>query len=181
VTTPEHEIADVRARAERVHARADVDAALDRIAAQITTDFAHDDPILLAVLVGGMYPAVELARRLAFPFRMDCVHATRYQGGLAGGTIAWRTAPRLDLAQRNVVVVDDILDEGHTLQAVVEECRRRGAARVASAVLVRKRHARPAVGHADYCGLDVDDRYVFGCGMDYKEYFRGLPEIWAVP
>lgn len=181
MTASEREIADVRARAERVHARADVEAALDRMAVQITADFATADPILLAVLVGGMYPAVELARRLAFPFRMDCVHATRYQGGLAGGTIAWRTEPRLELAGRHVVVVDDILDEGYTLHAVVEECRRRGAARVASAVLVRKRHARPVIVHADYCGLEVDDRYVFGCGMDYKEYFRGLPEIWAAP
>ena len=79
-----------------------------------------------------------------------------------------------------MLVVDDILDEGHTLAHVMDECARQGAARVMSAVLVRKHHDRPTVGRADFFGLDVGDRYVFGCGMDYKEYFRGLPAIYAV-
>jgi hypoxanthine phosphoribosyltransferase len=150
------------------------------MAADIAAALGASDPVLIAILMGGMYPAVQLAARLDFPHQLDCVHATRYRGQLAGGEIEWRSSPRLPLGGRVVLVVDDILDGGHTLARVMEECERLGAARVLSAVLVRKLHARAAVGRADWCGLEVDDRYVFGCGMDYKEYFRGLPDIYAV-
>jgi hypoxanthine phosphoribosyltransferase len=178
--SPAAEIAAVRARAECVYTSAQVEGAFDRMAADLGAALGGSDPVLIAVLMGGMYPAVQLARRLEFPYQLDCVHATRYRGRVAGGEIEWRSPPRLPLDGRVVLVVDDILDEGHTLARVMEECARRGAARVLSAVLVRKRHPRTRVGRVDWCGLEVDDRYVFGCGMDYKEYFRGLPALYAV-
>jgi hypoxanthine phosphoribosyltransferase len=174
------DIADVRARAECVHTPAQVDAAFDRMATEIGAAIGGSDPVLVAILMGGMYPVVQLARRLDFPYQLDCVHATRYRGRLSGGEVDWRSPPRLPLGGRVVLVVDDILDEGHTLTRVMEECGRLGAARVLSAVLVRKLQAGATVGRADWVGLEVDDRYVFGCGMDYKEYFRALPAIYAV-
>ena len=81
----------------------------------------------------------------------------------------------------SVLIVDDILDEGLTLDAIVGYCRQQGAKEVHSAVLVEKNHARRA-NHisATFTGLQVDDRYVFGCGMDYKGYMRNLPEIYAI-
>lgn len=80
-----------------------------------------------------------------------------------------------------MLVIDDIFDEGDTLKAIVAEVRRQGAAAVYSAVLVNKRHDRKAAGlTVDFVGLEVPDRYVFGCGMDYKEYWRNLPAIYAV-
>jgi hypoxanthine phosphoribosyltransferase len=174
------EIAEVRARAQCVYTRAQVDAAFDRLAAEIGATLSGSNPLLVAVLVGGMYPAVQLGMRFGFPYQLDYAHATRYRGQLSGGAVQWRSEPHLPLAGRVVLVVDDILDEGFTLAQVMQECARLGAAQVLSAVLVRKIHARPTIGHADYYGLEVGDRYVFGCGMDYKEYFRGLPEIYAV-
>jgi hypoxanthine phosphoribosyltransferase len=174
------EIADVRARAQCMYTRAEVDAAFDRMAADISTALSGSNPLLLAVLVGGMYPVVQLAMRLSFPYQLDSAHVTRYRGQLTGGDVEWRSQPRLPVAGRVVLVVDDILDEGVTLAQVMRECTRLGATRVLSAVLARKRHPRPTIGRADYHGLEVGDRYVFGCGMDYKEYFRGLPEIYAV-
>jgi hypoxanthine phosphoribosyltransferase len=174
------EIAEVRTRAQCLYTPAQVDAAFDGLARELAGALAGADPVLVAVLLGGMYPAVQLARRLDFPYQLDYAHATRYQGGLAGGALEWRARPRAPLAGRSVLVVDDILDEGHTLAEVMAECGRQGAARVLSAVLVRKRHARPTVGRADFHGLEVGDRYVFGCGMDYKGYFRGLPAIYGV-
>ena len=175
------EIADVRARAECVHTPVQVDAAFDRMATEIGAAIGGSDPVLLAILMGGMYPVVQLAKRLDFPYQLDSVHATRYRGRLSGGEVDWRSPPHLPLAGRVVLVIDDILDEGHTLARVMENCAWLGAARVLSAVLVRKLHGRETVGRADWCGLEVDDRYVFGCGMDYKEYFRALPAIYAVP
>lgn len=174
------EIARVRATATRLYTRAEVDEAFDRLGTQIAAALAGAEPLIVAVMVGGMYPALQIAARLPFPCRLDYLHATRYRGQLAGGELQWRTRPRLTLTGRIVLVVDDIVDEGHTLAQVTAECRRLGAASVLSAVLVRKVHDRAPASQADFCGLTVGDHYVFGCGMDYKEYFRALPEIYAV-
>lgn len=172
----------VRSESELVHAPDEVQRALDRMAAAVTERLDGSDPVLVAVMTGGMIPAVWLSTRLAFPHQLDYAHATRYVGGTRGGDLRWRARPRLPLAGRRVLVVDDILDEGITLTAIAAYCREQGASQVLTAVLVRKRHDRAARGvGADFIGLEVPDRYVFGCGMDYHEYFRELAGIYALP
>lgn len=167
--------------AECLHSAAAVEAALDRMAAAITRDFRDRNPLVLTVLTGGIVVTGHLLTRLDFPLQLDYLHATRYQGGTHGGELAWIAHPRFPLAGRHLLIVDDILDEGLTLQAVVAHCRASGAASVATAVLVRKRHDRRPPGvEADYVGLEVEDRYVFGFGMDYHDYHRNLPAIYAV-
>jgi len=139
------------------------------------------NPALLSKWTGAMIPATWLVQRLDFPLELDYVHATRYQGGTVGAELDWLVRPRAQLRGRCVLVVDDILDEGVTLAAIVEYCRAAGARAVYSCVLVQKRHERPRALHeADFTGLTVDDRYVFGCGMDYHGYLRNLPAIYAV-
>jgi hypoxanthine phosphoribosyltransferase len=176
------ELMRVMQRAEMVHDRASVAAALDRLAREITDAVGTQDPILLTVMTGALIPAAWLSTRLQFPHRLDYCHATRYRGATRGGDLAWLARPRLDLDDQCVLVIDDILDEGHTLHAIRDYCRDRGAGQVLLAVLVRKRHdrCRPDV-HADFVGLEVPDRYVFGCGMDYQEHFRNLDAIYALP
>lgn len=172
---------EVLARSEMIHSPGAVQTALDRMARNIDESMARSDPVLLAVMTGGMVPAVWLSSRLNFPHQMDYVHATRYVGGTRGGQLAWRARPGNDLEGRAVLVVDDILDEGITLRAIVDYCRQAGAREVRVAVLVQKRHDRNLTGLVpDFKGLDVPDRYVFGCGMDYREYFRNLPAIYAL-
>lgn len=171
----------VRERARCVHDAAAVSMALDRQACAITEQMSQSDPLLLAVMTGGMWPTVELSRRLIFPHGVDYLHATRYRGARRGGEIQWRVWPDQAIEGRNVLIVDDILDEGHTLAAVKDACSAAGAHSVRTAVLVVKRNPRrsPDVG-VDFHALEVDDVYVFGCGMDIAEYWRGLPEIYAV-
>ena len=112
---------------------------------------------------------------------MDYLHATRYRGEAGGDKLTWHARPRAPMTARHVLVVDDIHDEGPTLQAIVEYCREQGAASVVSAVLVEKRHDRRVAGaHADIIGLEVEDRYIFGFGMDYRGGLRHLPEIYAL-
>jgi len=159
----------------------EVQAALDRMATAISADLEGSDPLLLCVMNGGLYTMAELARRLAFPLQMDYLQATRYRGRTTGSEVAWLARPQHALRNRHLLVVDDILDEGQTLAAILQYCRDAGAASVRSAVLVQKRHQRLADGvRADYVGLQVPDRYVFGCGMDYHDYLRNLPSIHAV-
>jgi hypoxanthine phosphoribosyltransferase len=115
-----------------------------------------------------------------FPLDFDYLHVTRYRDRTVGGTIYWRVEPRLALAGRTVVVLDDILDEGHTLAAIRERVLAAGAARCLAAVLCEKDLGRPKPARADFTGVTVPDRYVFGCGMDVRGMWRNLPAIYAV-
>ena len=164
-----------------LHGPADIRRALDRMAAEISQRLAGRLPVVLCILNGGIIPTGHLLTRLAFPLETDYLHASRYRGRTTGESVQWICEPEISLRGRDVLVVDDILDEGHTLKAIIEHCREAGAASVLSAVLVQKRHGRlvPEVA-ADFVGLEVGDRYVFGFGMDYKGYLRNLDGIYAL-
>lgn len=158
-----------------------VEAALDKMASEITTRLADSNPLILCVLTGAIIPTGHLLTRLDFPLEIDYIHATRYRGETSGGELHWLAQPQIDISGRVILIVDDILDEGHTLAGIIEHCRKQGAQDVYSAVLVDKHHDRRVSGlHADFVGLDVDDYYVFGYGMDYKGYLRNAPGIYAV-
>lgn len=171
---------DARRKARRLYSARDVARALDRMAAELTPVLEHSNPVVLAVMHGGAFTALELSRRFAFPHEFDYVHATRYRGEVRGRDLKWRMRPSKSLARRTVVVVDDILDHGTTLQALRRELERIGVAAQHSAVLVLKRVARRRAS-VDVHGLVVDDVYVFGSGMDYRGYWRELRGIYAVP
>ncbi|WP_445618908.1 hypoxanthine-guanine phosphoribosyltransferase [Kushneria sp. Sum13] len=158
-----------------------VERALDDMAERLTKSLSDSMPVFYCVMNGGLITTGHLLTRLGFPLEVDYLHATRYRGGLRGGELFWRVSPEVPMAGRHVVIVDDILDEGATLAAILEYCHQAGAASVSSAVLVEKMHDRKAVPDlkADYCGLEVEDRYVFGFGMDYKGYWRNAPGIFA--
>ncbi|WJW76757.1 hypoxanthine-guanine phosphoribosyltransferase [Thiohalobacter sp. IOR34] len=166
---------------DQLYSPAEIEATLDRLAGEISARLAGSNPIVLSVMTGGLVFAGRLLPRLQFPLQLDYLHATRYRGGTRGGELHWFCRPTLPLSGRTLLILDDILDEGLTLEAILDDCRRAGAAAVYSAVLVRKCHDRCA-DHvcADFVGLEVEDRYVFGCGMDYHDYHRNLPGIHAV-
>ena len=156
-------------------------AALDRLAGEINSALGDTELLVVCVLTGGLVAVGQLLPRLRSPLQVDFVHATRYRGQTTGGAIHWLVEPRADLAGRTVLLIDDILDEGHTLAAIQDYCRGNGAQAVHTAVLIEKQHDRkhPDV-RADFIGLRVKDRYVFGYGMDYNEYLRNAPGIFAV-
>lgn len=167
--------------ADQLYSREQVEAALERLAAEISDAVGGLDPLLLCVMTGGLVPAAELFVRLKFPLQLDYLHATRYQGGTRGSELEWICAPSQPLRGRTVLVVDDILDEGLTLAAILDYCRAQGARAVYSVVLVEKQHQRRAGSlKADFVGLPVEDRYVFGYGMDYHGYLRNVQGIYAV-
>ncbi len=177
--TAEQALAVYRA-AECLHDAAAVDAAVDRLAAAISDALRDANPLVIAVLHGGLIPAGLLLPRLDFPLQVDYLHATRYRGETRGGELHWRAHPHVTLEGRTVLLVDDIYDEGHTLAAIHRYCVDAGAVRVWGAVLVDKRHDRKADYRPEFTGLEVPDRYVFGYGMDYKDYLRNAPGIFAV-
>lgn len=159
----------------------DVERAFERIAAGLQATIQSEDCVLLGVMMGGLLPLARLSALVRGDFVMDYCQVSRYRGAIRGGKLEWLQPPRVPLDGRTVVLIDDIFDEGITLDFVVRACRDLGAARVESAVLVRKRHDRAQVDmRPDHVGLEVGDHYVFGCGMDYQHRWRQLPAIYAL-
>jgi hypoxanthine phosphoribosyltransferase len=171
----------VLASADRLHDQRSIDAAIMAMAARIDIDYGGiDRPLLLTVMQGGLFFAGQLGLVVHQDFEFDYVHASRYRGTQGGG-LNWLREPVVAMAGRHVLLADDILDEGHTLLAIQQHCQAQGAASVRIAVLTEKRHDRRAPGiSADYCGLEVPDRYVFGYGMDWNGHGRNLPSIYAL-
>lgn len=180
-TLPNH-IRDVFAKSSILFPKAEVETALDKMAVEIHDRLADANPIFLCVVVGGIVPLGNLLPRLDFPLEVDYIHATRYSNKTVGAELVWKMIPQSSLKGRTVVIVDDILDGGVTLAEIVKFCREKGAKEVLTAVLVEKYNARLPEGlpSADFHGLQADNHYVFGYGMDYKGYLRNAPGIYVV-
>ena len=174
-------LARALAHADLLHDRAELERVIAAMGARVDAALAGERAVFLTVMNGALMFAGALALAVRTDLEFDYVHATRYRGATSGSELHWLREPTAALAGRSVLLVDDILDEGHTLKAVRDDCLRRGAARVLVACLCSKRHDRVAPGiAADFCGVELPDRYVFGFGMDYHEQGRNLPGIYAL-
>ena len=174
-------LAEALAASDIVHDRVAVAAAIARMAGELDARLGGREALFLTVLHGAMLFAGELALAMRSPLRFDTVHVTRYRGATHGGELLWKQRPGTPLAGRTVLLVDDILDEGHTLAALRDACRSEGATAVLIATLCTKPHGRCVPGLAsDVNGLLVPDRYVYGYGMDFREQGRNLPAIYAL-
>ena len=172
--------------AELIYNHNQVSVALDTLANNINAvveqyPLNKKPVIIISIMNGGLILTGHLLTRLLFPVQLDFIHATRYRNNTQGGEIEWKVKPQNVLLDRIVIVLDDILDEGYTLDAIIHFCEKEGAEKVFSAVLVDKKHDRRKPGvSCDFIGLEVDDKYVFGFGMDYKGYHRNLDGIYAL-
>jgi len=172
---------DIRSKADCLRSAEEVEAALSRLAREITERLEGTDPLVYCIMNGGLFVTGNLVGRLSFALELDYLHATRYGAQTRGGTLNWLVRPERSLEGRTVLLVDDILDEGVTLAEIIRYCKDAGAAQVYSAVLVDKLHDRKAVGiTADFVGLQVEDRFLFGCGMDIAGRWRNLPALYAM-
>lgn len=177
----EHDPMELLRRSTLLATREDVRAAVDRMAAEVNAWYGDTPIVMLIVMTGAVMPAAWLASRLKMPLMMDFVHATRYAGSTEGGEIEFRVPPRINLQGRDVLIVDDIYDIGLTLEMIEDYCHARHARSVNSAVLVRKIHDRPTTEKPPrFIGMDIEDKYIFGCGMDAYEHWRHLHEIRAL-
>ena len=171
----------VAARATCLYNERAVEEVIDGLAENISAALADKNPIVLTVMNGGLIFAAKLATRMNFPLQMDYLHASRYRDRTRGSDLEWKHYPETELADRTVLIVDDILDEGDTLAAIIDYVKEQDAAEVYSAVLVNKMHDRKTDGvRADFVGLEIEDHYLYGYGMDYRGYLRNAPGIYAV-
>jgi hypoxanthine phosphoribosyltransferase len=171
--------------ADLIYNADDISAALDKLASEISNQVRQEDDeqpiIVISVMNGGLVIAGHLLTRFQFPLLVDFIHATRYRNETTGGEMEWKVEPHQSIKNRTLLILDDILDEGYTLDAIINYCNENGAKKIISAVLVEKKHDRRKLGvQCDFTGLTVEDRYVFGFGMDYKGYHRNLNAVYAV-
>lgn len=176
-------------QAEELYDMFDIESALTIVASNIEKDLLafslnNQDagiPLVIGVMNGALMTMGCLLPKLNHLVEMDYCHATRYGNKTSGGEMAWLAKPKQTLNGRYVILVDDIFDEGVTLKQISNFCYAQGAAVVKTAVLLDKKHQRKVANFTvDYTGLEIDDRYVFGFGLDYKGLYRNAPGIFAL-
>lgn len=167
-------------QAEIIHSALDVATAVTTVATKLNIDYQDKQPIVLSVMHGALFFAGQLLPQLTFALELNYVHATRYQGEDFGSQIKWLVQPTEQVKNRNVLILDDILDQGITLKAIADQCIYLGANDVKIAVLAEKILSESKPITADYVELTLPNRYVFGCGMDIHNWWRNLPAIYAL-
>ncbi|MDZ4200884.1 MAG: hypoxanthine-guanine phosphoribosyltransferase [Gallionella sp.] len=177
-------LTDIQARellqnAELLRSEQQVQAALVRVAAEINAALADRHPLVLSVMGGAVVFTGQLLPLLDFPLDFDYLHVSRYGNAQQGGELHWKVAPRENVRGRVVLVVDDILDEGETLFAIRQRVLELGADSFYSAVFADKENGRTKPICADFVGMTLPDRFVFGYGMDVHGAWRNLPAIYA--
>ncbi|MCD6038825.1 MAG: hpt [Gammaproteobacteria bacterium] len=169
-------------KADCLHDLKTVEKALDQMANAITKKLNNVNPLVICVMVGALIPGGHLLTRLNFPLEIDYIHATRYRNATRGGDLHWLVEPRQSLKDRIILLIDDVMDGGLTLTAIIDYCKQAGAKEIYSAVIVNKIRTRePGVNfEPDFVGLETEDRFLFGFGLDYKGFLRNAPGIYAV-
>ncbi|VAW58006.1 Hypoxanthine-guanine phosphoribosyltransferase [hydrothermal vent metagenome] len=177
------EAQQVLEKADLIYSASQIEQAIALLAENINRQLGSTSRpvIVIPIMNGGLILGGQLITRLKFPLLVDYLHATRYRDETTGAELQWLAKPQQVLKNRVILIIDDILDEGYTLSEVLNYCTQQGAKQVYSAVLIEKDHLRPkAAVKTDFTGMHVEDRYVFGFGMDYRGYHRNLNGIYAV-
>lgn len=180
-TMPDFKLAEDMLRdAELICSGDEVQAAIRKVAAEISGRLGGEYPLVLTAMGGGVFFAGQLLPLLRFPLDLDYIHATRYGASTLGTEVEWKVPPPGAVRDRTVLVLDDILDGGNTMLAIRDRVLSLGAKSFYCAVLTEKVLSAPKPIAADFVGLKLPDRFVFGCGMDARGHWRNLPEIYAL-
>lgn len=162
-----------------LYSREQIEQTLDKLAQRIMDDFPPErDLHIVIVLQGSLFFAADLLRRLKRPLTYDLVRASSYHGSYTTGTVLLDGIEHLDLAGRQVLVLDDILDTGSTLSVLLQELYKQHPLQLRLCVLMRKEGNLKVAIRPDYVGFEMDNQFVVGYGLDYQGRFRNLPEIY---
>lgn len=166
-----------------IYTRDEVNSAIQKMADGINQHptLAHSRPVVICIMNGGLVLTGQILPLLNFSLQLDYLHATRYQGAQEGGELHWINKPQVSLKGRTILLLDDILEQGITLARVIDYCKEQGANAVYCGILLKKRlKQRQCEINIDFIGLEVDDYYVFGFGMDLDHYWRNADGIYAI-
>jgi hypoxanthine phosphoribosyltransferase len=151
---------------------------LDDIAAQISNDYCDCELTVIAVLHGSLMFVADLLRRIPVPLKLDCLSVASYhEKAQSSGEVVFKQTTLPDIRDRDILVLDDILDSGFTLAAVRETLETVKPHSIRICVLLRKKKQRAREVEADYVGFEIEDEFVVGYGLDFKGRYRNLPYI----
>lgn len=168
------------AQADCLYDLNDINLALDTLAMALNQRYAHSKPVVLCVMKGALVTLGQLLPKLTFPLEIDYIHASRYGDKLIGGDITWHHKPSTPLSGRDVILVEDIVDRGDTLNVLRAYCMEKNTKSTVCATLLNKFTVKQVCQPAEFVALNIPDRYVFGFGMDYQGDARQLPGIYAL-
>ncbi|MBX6314118.1 MAG: hypoxanthine phosphoribosyltransferase [Isosphaeraceae bacterium] len=155
---------------------------LAQLGQQIAADYQGKPLTIVAVLTGSLILLADLIRQIQIPLRIGLLQASSYKGATTkAGALIINEAFAPDVAGRDVLLLDDILDTGHTLSTLVGRMHERGARSVRTAVLLRKLGRQEVQLEPDYCGFTIPDAFVVGYGLDYDDEYRHLPYVAVLP
>lgn len=157
-----------------------VNAAVCQVAQKINAMLSDEHPLVLSVMGGAVIFTGQLLPMLNFPLEFDYLHVSRYGNEKQGSDLHWKVAPRENVRGKVVLVLDDILDEGETLQAIKHRVMELGASKFYSAVFADKDNGKDKPIQADFVGTTLPNRFVFGFGMDIHGAWRNLPAVYAL-
>jgi len=151
---------------------------LDEMAAKISEDYQKQDLTVIAVLNGSLMFMADLLRRIPLPLKLDCLSVASYHGrSQTSGEVVFKQVALPDIVDRHVLLLDDILDSGHTLAAIRDKLETAQPRSIRVCVLLSKKKVRARHVDADYVGFDIEDEFVVGYGLDFMEQYRNLPFI----
>jgi hypoxanthine phosphoribosyltransferase len=161
---------------------AQIQGRVRQLGQQIEADYQGKSLTIVAVLTGSLIFLSDLIRQMHLPLRVALLQASSYRGAATtAGLLAINEAFVPDVAGRDVLLLDDILDTGHTLATLVDRMSERGAVSVRTAVLLRKFGRQEVHLEPDYCGFSIPDAFVVGYGLDYNDDYRHLPYVAVLP
>jgi hypoxanthine phosphoribosyltransferase len=151
---------------------------LDELAAQISQEYRERELTVIAVLNGSFIFMADLLRRIPLPLKLDCLSVASYHGkAQTSGEVIFKQIALPDVMDRHVLILDDILDSGHTLAAIRDKLQTANPRSIRVCVLLSKKKRRARHVDADYVGFEIEDEFVVGYGLDFMERYRNLPYI----
>lgn len=151
---------------------------LDEMAAKISQDYRDRDLTVIAILNGSLMFMADLLRRIPLPLKLDCLSVASYHGkAQTSGEVIFKQIALPDVVDRHILILDDILDSGHTLAAIREKLETANPRSIRVCVLLSKKKERARSVDADYIGFEIEDEFVVGYGLDFMERYRNLPFI----
>ncbi|MBC8243698.1 MAG: hypoxanthine phosphoribosyltransferase [Verrucomicrobia bacterium] len=171
MSDPAADIARVLVSEEEIRRR------VSELAEQVQTDFAGRDLVVVGLLTGTLMFLADLVREIDLPLRLDFIGVSSYRDGTESAELVFTKELKLDVNGRDVLLVDDILDTGKTLRAVIDKLNGMAPRQIRTCVLLSKKARREYDIPADYIGFEIPDEFVVGYGLDYAEKYRNLPSI----
>ena len=151
---------------------------LDEMAAEISQEYRTRELTVIAILNGSLMFMADLLRRIPLPLKLDCLSVASYHGKVqTSGEVIFKQIALPDVVNRHILILDDILDSGHTLAAIRDKLQTAGPRSIRICVLLSKKKKRSRSVKADYVGFEIEDEFVVGYGLDFMERYRNLPCI----